>query len=111
MRGRRGENGRAAQQARLVRDRIGAAWRGEWEQLLSDATRRGEEARRRRTGGRLEGEALAREVLRRTALREYSKAASLLWPPGMAAPTLAVGATLFTLLEQRDAPRPGGPRL
>ena len=48
----------------------------------------------------MEGEALAREVLRRTALREYSKAASLLGSPGMAAPTAAVEAKLEELLEK-----------
>ena len=104
-RGRRGPYGRTEQQGRLVADRIAAAWRGEWEQLLLDAQLRGGEARRRRTGGRLEGEALAREVLRRTALREYSKAASLLGSPGMAAPTPAVEAKLEGLLEKRAAPR------
>ena len=86
-------------------DRIAAAWRGEWEQLLEEARQRGAEAAQRRTGGRLEGEALAREVLRRTALREYSKAASLLGSPGMAAPTPAVEEVLEGLLEKRDEPR------
>ena len=104
-RGRRGPHGRAAQQSRVVRDRIAAAWRGEWEQLLEGARQRGGEAAQRRTGGRLEGEALAREVLRRTALREYSKAASLLGSPGMAAPTPAVEEVLEGLLEKRDEPR------
>ena len=51
------------------------------------------------------GEALAREVLRRTALREYSKAASLLGSPGMAAPTPAVESALHGLLEKREEPR------
>ena len=104
-RGRRGPYGRTEQQGRLVADRIAAAWRGDWEQLLADARHRGEEALGRRTGGRLEGEALAREVLRRTALREYSKAASLLGSPGMAAPTATVEAKLEELLEKRPAPR------
>ena len=104
-RGRRGANGRAQRQAELVCDRIAAAWRGEWEELLDKARQRGAEAVGRRTGGRLQGEALAREVLRRTALREYSKAASLLGSPGMAAPTPAVEATLEQLLEKRPAPR------
>jgi len=103
-RGRRGPNGRAEQQGEMVCNRIAAAWRGEWEQLLEEARQRGMEALGRRTGGRLEGEALAREVLRRAALREYSKAASLLGSPGMAAPTPAVEATLQTLLEQRATP-------
>ena len=69
------------------------------------AIERGAEAARRRTGGRLEGETLAREVLRRTALREYSKAASLLGSPGMAAPTPAVGELLGSLLKKRAEPR------
>ena len=86
-------------------DRIAAAWRGDWEQLLADAQQRGAEAVGRRTGGRLEGEALAREVLRRTALREYSKAASLLGSPGMAAPTATVEAKLEELLEKRPEQR------
>ena len=106
-RSRRGPNGRARQQDEMVRDRIGAAWRGEWEELLANARKRGAEALGRRTGGRLEGEALAREVLRRTALREYSKAASLVGSPGMAAPTPAVEAKMEKLLEKRAAPRDG----
>ena len=104
-RGRRGPHGRAEQQSRVVCDRIAAAWRGEWEQLLQEARQRGGEAAQRRTGGRLEGEALAREALRRIALREYSKAASLLGSPGMAAPTPAVEEELQGLLEKRDEPR------
>ena len=104
-RGRRGPNGRSSQQSELVHDRISAAWRGEWEQLLEDARVRGAEARARRTGGRLEGEALAREVLRRAALKEFAKAASLLGSPWMAAPTPAVEEALRGLLEQRPAPR------
>ena len=63
-RGRRGAQGRSAQRATVVSERIAGAWRGEWERLLEEARQRGVEALRRRTGGRLEGEALAREVLR-----------------------------------------------
>ena len=61
-RGRRGPYGRTGQQGRLVADRIAAAWRGEWEELLAQARQRGGEVAQRRTAGRLEGEALAGTV-------------------------------------------------
>ena len=109
-RGRRGPGGRAAQQSEVLRDRISQAWRGEWETLHRGARERGEEARQRRTGGKLEGEALAREVLRRVALGEYSKAASLLGSPGMAIPSASVEEALRKLPVRRPEQRQPPPR-
>ena len=72
---------------------------------MAGARERGEEARRRRTGGRLEDEALAREGLRRVSLGEYAKAAGLLGSPGMATPAKSVEEVLEALLVRRPKPR------